>query len=247
MNSNIQAASNTSNNEHSRRVREMFARIASTYDFLNHLLSANIDRIWRRRTRKLMADILARPDAVILDVACGTGDLTLELAKNSAAKVLGLDFCRPMLKIAQGKTTFNKKEVQLIEADAMKMPVADASFDAVTIAFGLRNLADHLAGLKELARILKPGGRLLVLECSKPSSALFRSLYYFYFEKLLPLIGGMVSGSGSAYRYLPDSVRKFPDQKTLAGMMKQVGLINVRYENLTGGIAAIHIAEKPTM
>jgi demethylmenaquinone methyltransferase / 2-methoxy-6-polyprenyl-1,4-benzoquinol methylase len=222
--------------EHARAVRAMFSGIAGRYDLLNHLLSANIDKRWRRKVRQKLEAVLSDPDAVVLDVACGTGDLSIELQRESKAKVIGTDFCRPMLAVAQEKAA----AIPFVEGDAMNLSYADDSFDAVTIAFGLRNLSNFADGLKELHRILKPGGRLVVLEFSSPVVPGFRGLFNFYFAHVLPRIGGLVSGERGAYEYLPDSVSKFPDQKNLAKMFEGTGFSSVEYLNLTGGIAAIH-------
>jgi demethylmenaquinone methyltransferase / 2-methoxy-6-polyprenyl-1,4-benzoquinol methylase len=229
---------------HARAVREMFSGIAGRYDLLNHLLSINIDKRWRRIVRQKLADVLANGDAVVLDVACGTGDLSIELQKHSKAQVIGSDFCHPMLVIANGKTLQDGINVPYVEGDAMSLPFSDASFDAVTIAFGLRNLSNFADGLRELRRILKPAGTLAVLEFSSPVIPGFRQLFDFYFRSVLPRIGGMVSGSRGAYEYLPDSVSKFPDQKALAELMGSVGFSSVEFTNLTGGIAAIHIGRR---
>lgn len=230
--------------EHSRAVREMFAGIANKYDLLNHVLSLNIDKGWRRAVSKELRTKLENPDSLILDVACGTGDLSLELASGGSAKIIGTDFCRPMLQLAVRKAENGKFEIPFIEADALHLGFADNTFDAVTIAFGLRNLADVKSGLKELLRILKPGGMIAVLEFSSPVIPGFRTLFNFYFGRILPRIGGFVSGSHSAYEYLPDSVAKFPNQTRLAEIMSSTGFREVRYRNLTGGIAAIHIGKK---
>ena len=225
---------------HSNAVREMFAGIAGKYDLLNHVLSVNIDKRWRRLVRKSLSDVLANENATVLDVACGTGDLSIELALHANAKVVGTDFCRPMLSIANEKTEKASLPVPYLEADAMQLSFADESFDAVTIAFGLRNLSNFRDGLAELRRILKPGGKLVVLEFSTPLVPGFRSLFNLYFTQILPRIGGMVSGSRGAYEYLPDSVSKFPDQKNLVKIIEETGFADVTYRNLTGGIAAIH-------
>jgi demethylmenaquinone methyltransferase/2-methoxy-6-polyprenyl-1,4-benzoquinol methylase len=229
--------------EHSKAVREMFAGIAGKYDFLNHFLSLNIDRRWRRAVRRELEPILSRRDAVILDVACGTGDLSLELASGSNATVLGTDFCRPMLAIAATKS--REAKIPFVEADAMSLPFPNETFDAVTIAFGLRNLPNWEKGIAELARVLKAAGRLVVLEFSSPAVPGLRRIFNFYFTRILPRIGGAVSGSRGAYEYLPDSVSRFPDQRGLAEMMQRGGLANVEYRNLSGGIAAIHTGSKP--
>jgi demethylmenaquinone methyltransferase/2-methoxy-6-polyprenyl-1,4-benzoquinol methylase len=225
---------------HSHAVKEMFAGIAGRYDLLNHVLSLNIDKRWRRKVRNLLQPILDNENAVVLDVACGTGDLSLELSQNGKARVIGTDFCRPMLAVAQQKNGGVKTAIPYVEADAMQLSFADNSFDAVTIAFGLRNLPNYENGLRELNRILKPGGTLVILECSHPPLPGFRQLYHFYFGRVLPRIGGLVSGSRGAYEYLPDSVSKFPEQKTLVAMMEKAGFSAVKYQNLTGGISAIH-------
>ncbi len=224
-------------------VRAMFAEIAPSYDRLNHLLSLNIDRLWRRFTVNRLKDVLARPDAVALDLCCGTADLALEMEKHS--RVVGCDFCHPMLVIGNQKIAERRaRKAALAEGDALRLPFADASFDAVTIAFGLRNLENVEGGLAEIFRVLKPGGRAAVLECSRPAIPVFRQIYEFYFHHILPRIGALISGSDCAYCYLPASVRAFPDQKRLAGMMREIGYAKVRYHNLTGGIAALHLGER---
>ena len=231
--------------EQARRVREMFATIAARYDLLNHLLSGNVDRRWRRLVAKTLRDILARSDARVLDVACGTGDLSITLLESGKAQILGIDFCRPMLDIAVSKVSKSAFSLPFVEGDALDLPFADRSFEAATIAFGLRNLTSVDAGFKELLRVLKPGGMVAVLEFSKPTVPLLRPLFRIYFTKLLPFAGGLISGSKSAYQYLPDSVSRFPDQKELSNLMRQAGFENVSFRNLTGGIAALHLGTRP--
>ncbi len=230
---------------HSRRVREMFGAIAGRYDLLNHLLSGNIDQRWRRLVTTTLHQRVTEPEARILDVACGTGDLSLALSGDVSAAVVGIDFCRPMLKIASSKGLKRGEPVPFIEGDALALPFRDASFDGTTIAFGLRNLASVEDGLKELLRVLKPGGTVAVLEFSKPRWAVFRGLFNLYFTKLLPVVGGLISGSRGAYQYLPDSVSRFPNQEELASMMKEAGFEEITYQNLTGGIAALHLGQRP--
>jgi demethylmenaquinone methyltransferase/2-methoxy-6-polyprenyl-1,4-benzoquinol methylase len=230
--------------KHSKAVREMFSGIASKYDFLNHLLSVNIDKRWRRLVAKKLRDVLDNPNAKVLDVACGTGDLAIELQKDARAKVFGTDFCRPMLDIAFDKNAKNNASIPYLEADGMNLSVADETFDAVTIAFGLRNFSNWENGLREFHRILKTGGKLVVLEFSTPIVPGFRQAFQFYFSHILPRIGGAVSGSRGAYEYLPDSVSRFPDQKNLVSLMRKIGFSDVEYKNLTGGIAAIHFGVK---
>jgi demethylmenaquinone methyltransferase / 2-methoxy-6-polyprenyl-1,4-benzoquinol methylase len=220
----------------------MFAHIAGRYDLLNHLLSGNTDKRWRKLVAKRLRPVLSSPDARALDVACGTGDLSLALVAATGARVTGLDFCRPMLSHAARKAADEAAAARcaFIEGDALRLPFEDGTFDAVTIAFGLRNLASVEGGLKELLRVLRPGGMACILEFSKPIVPGFSTLFQFYFSRVLPRIGGLISGSSSAYEYLPASVSRFPDQKRLASMMRETGFEEVRYENLTGGIAALH-------
>ena len=231
------------NTEHARRVREMFEGIAGRYDLLNHILSGNVDKRWRRvLTERLSGVGIDRP---VLDVACGTGDLSLELQQAGHTKVVGIDFCRPMLAIASSKVNARNVKIPFIEGDALSLPFDDGSFGLVTIAFGLRNLSSVEHGVKELFRVLEPGGRLAVLEFSKPAGPVLGSLFKIYFSRILPFLGGLISGSRSAYQYLPDSVRRFPDQKQLAALMSDAGFSEISFENLTGGIAALHFGTRP--
>lgn len=225
--------------DHARRVREMFARISSRYDLLNHLLSVNIDKRWRRVTVSKLPPLIP-PGARILDVACGTGDLGIEIFEQTGAEVIGLDFCRPMLDLAKQKAP----RIDFVEGDALRLPFADGTFDAVTIGFGLRNLSSTESGLRELRRILKPGGWAAILEFSQPTARGFRALVSFYYARVLPRFGGFLSGSRSAYEYLPDSISRFPDQEKLADLMRSAGFEEVSFENLTGGIAALHIGRR---
>lgn len=225
-------------------VRAMFGEIAPTYDRLNHVLSVNIDKRWRRLVGKKLADVLARPNAMVLDLCCGTADLTLELSNQAPqAKVIGCDFCHPMLVLGRDKIPA-QSQAKLIEGDALHLPFASESFDAVTNAFGLRNLEHVEGGLHEIHRVLKPGGRVAILEFSRPIVPLLREAFGFYFTKILPRIGALVSGSRQAYTYLPASVSQFPDQKRLAGMMSDAGFVDVNYLNLSAGVAALHLATK---
>jgi demethylmenaquinone methyltransferase/2-methoxy-6-polyprenyl-1,4-benzoquinol methylase len=225
----------------------MFERIAARYDLLNHLLSGNTDKRWRRRVAAVLRAALAgAKGARVLDVACGTGDLALALAAESPARITGIDFCRPMLDIAVRKAARQGCAIPFVEGDALRLPFADATFEAATIAFGLRNLSSVAAGLRELLRVLKPGGRAVILEFSQPVVPGFRALFQFYFTHVLPGIGGVISGSRSAYEYLPDSVSHFPDQQQLAALMRDAGFEQVEYQNLTGGIAAIHTGVRPS-
>jgi len=216
-------------------VRSMFGQVAPRYDLLNHLLSANIDKFWRRRTVERVQPVLVRKDARVLDLCCGTGDLAIALREKASASVLASDFCHPMLTAAQRKTT-----VPLFEADALVLPVAERSFDLITIAFGFRNLANYESGLCELLRVLRPGGMLAILEFSTPPNPIFASFYNFYSNRVLPKIGAALSGASEAYTYLPESVRTFPNAPRLAGMMREAGYKEVAFEHMTLGIVALH-------
>jgi demethylmenaquinone methyltransferase/2-methoxy-6-polyprenyl-1,4-benzoquinol methylase len=221
-------------------VRGMFARVARRYDVANHLLSFNIDRLWRARTVRRVRPMLERPDARVLDICCGTGDLTLALARECRTPVLGSDFCHPMLVAAR-----RKGAAGLFEADALRLPLRDASLDLVTVAFGLRNLSNYRVGLAEMRRVLRPAGMAAILEFSEPPNAGFAALYHFYSRRILPLIGGALSGSREAYTYLPESVRKFPSAEELAKEMRRAGFREVRYERFSGGIVALHLGVTP--
>jgi demethylmenaquinone methyltransferase/2-methoxy-6-polyprenyl-1,4-benzoquinol methylase len=235
-------ASNLGPGGKAARVRSMFAEIAPRYDFLNHALSLNIDKRWRRLVIKRVVDLLQRPGALALDLCCGTADLSIELG--ALAQTFGVDFCHPMLQIGIRKVRRAALPIELIEGDALNVPFADSMFDVVTVAFGLRNVDEPESGLREIYRLLKPGGRCVVLEFSRPQLPVFRNLFHFYFTRLLPRIGKAVSGSNSAYQYLPDSVQAFPGQRELAALMRTVGFSDVRYYNLFGGVASLHRGDK---
>jgi demethylmenaquinone methyltransferase/2-methoxy-6-polyprenyl-1,4-benzoquinol methylase len=224
----------------------MFSGIAPRYDLLNHLLSLSLDRVWRRRTARRFRHLLRRPGARVLDLCCGTGDLALALAKEAgaatgAAGIFGSDFAHAMLLLARKKGG----AIRYFEADALRVPVAEASFDLVTVAFGCRNLANYQAGLAEMFRILKPGGEAGILEFSEPAGRLFGPLYRFYFRRILPAVGGIISGSRESYAYLPSSVRAFPSPDDLRGMLERAGFREARTELWTGGAVALHSARRP--
>jgi demethylmenaquinone methyltransferase / 2-methoxy-6-polyprenyl-1,4-benzoquinol methylase len=227
-----------------RAVRKMFASVAPRYDFLNHLLSLRRDVAWRRATARALRDILARPGSLAVDVCCGTGDLALAFARYSAGHVVGTDFCHPMLTAARQKAAAAGRSVSYLEADTLRLPFGDASLDLIAVAFGFRNLANYRRGLDEMRRALKPGGTLAILEFSRVSTPLLGPLFRFYFRRLLPRIGTLVSGVAGPYQYLPDSVARFPDQEQLAGMMRDAGFASVRYRNFFAGAAALHRGEK---
>jgi demethylmenaquinone methyltransferase/2-methoxy-6-polyprenyl-1,4-benzoquinol methylase len=227
-----------------RTVQKMFAAVAPRYDFLNHFLSLGRDIAWRKHTARALRGILERPGSVVVDLCCGTGDLVLALSEFSAGSVIGADFCHPMLEIAQRKARRSLKSLQFVEADALNLPFRDACLDAVTIAFGLRNLANYGRGIQEMHRVLKPHGILAILEFSRVVWPLFGALFRFYFRRILPRVGTWISGVTGPYQYLPDSVSRFPDQETLGTALRQSKFQNIRYVNFTGGVAALHLAEK---
>jgi demethylmenaquinone methyltransferase/2-methoxy-6-polyprenyl-1,4-benzoquinol methylase len=224
-------------------VRAMFGRVAHRYDLANRLLSFGIDRLWRARTVRRVRPILERPGARVLDICCGTGDLVLALQRACPRPVMGSDFCHPMLVAARGKMAHQRIAPRLFEADALRLPLRDASLDLVTVAFGFRNLANYEDGLREMRRVLRPGGMAAILEFSQPSNALFAALYGFYSGRILPWIGGLLTGSRDAYLYLPESIRKFPSAPTLAHDMRRAGFTKVSYRRFTGGIVALHVGE----
>jgi len=219
-------------------VRGMFGRVAGRYDLLNHLLSANIDRYWRAKTARRVSAVLTRPEAVCLDLCCGTGDLMIALQNRGCSRILGSDFCHPMLRIARAR----RPAAELFEADALCLPLRDSSLDLITVAFGFRNLANYRRGIDEMLRVLKPGGVAAILEFSQPRNRAFAFLYELYSRTILPVIGGLISGSRDAYAYLPESVRKFPSAAELAEQIRSAGFREVRHEPMTGGIVALHIA-----
>jgi demethylmenaquinone methyltransferase/2-methoxy-6-polyprenyl-1,4-benzoquinol methylase len=237
----------TSEQDASRKVREMFTRIAPRYDLLNHLLSGQMDKRWRARAARELRPILSRGDARVLDVCCGTGDLAFSVARAGKARVIGADFSHTMLVRARAKAIAEANgvaPVPFFEADALRLPFADASFDLVTTAFGFRNLANYEAGLREILRVLRPGGSLAILEFAEPAPGLLGDAYRFYCQKVLPKIGGWISGDPAAYAYLPKSVARFFRPAELTELMKQVGYPEVRVVLMMLNSVALHIGVK---
>jgi len=231
------------------RVRDMFRQVAPRYDAMNHLLSLNIDRYWRWRAVRLLQLI---DDSPVLDVCTGTGDLALAIRQRAGERirVVGSDFCGPMLRIAAEKqarlSQSSAPPVAFLEADSQSLPFPDDTFQAVTVAFGLRNVTSTDRGLAEMARVCKPGGQVMVLEFSNPSLPGFRQVYQMYFEHVLPRIGQMLARNDKdAYRYLQKSVGQFPDGQRLADRMTAAGLTQTAYRPLTGGVATIYTGIKP--
>lgn len=229
-------------NDKATEVRAMFSTIAPRYDALNRLLSFGIDRRWRVQAARAALQGGARR---VLDVATGTGDLAFTLAVLSpSAEIVGIDFAEPMLDLARAKAGSRNERIRFEVGDGTRLACPDGSFDAVTIAYGLRNFDDLDAGLREFSRVLRPGGRLVVLEFPPPPGGPFGVLYRWYFTRVLPAIGGLVSGRASAYRYLPASVLAFPAPDELAERMRAAGFEDVRFRLQTFGVSAIHLGEK---
>ena len=240
----------------SRKVREMFTKIAPRYDLLNHLLSLDLDRLWRKRAARRLQPILQHRNARVLDLCCGTGDLALALARLGPASIVGADFSHAMLARARAKSAKSQHlpshsgltappHMPFFEADALRLPFADRSFDLVTTAFGFRNLANYEAGLCEMQRILKPDGTVAILEFTEPPEGFLGNAYRWYFSSVLPRIGGFISGDSAAYMYLPKSVSRFFRPPELANLMTAVGYNSVDFEVWTCGTVALHTAVRP--
>ncbi len=227
------------------RIRGMFAAIAGTYDTLNHVLSLNQDRGWRRFAVEMAG---VRAGDTVLDVCCGTGDLALELSRKvgPGGRAVGTDFCEAMVRLGQGKADEARDPVRLGVADTLRLPFASARFRAVTVGFGIRNVADLRAGIREMARVTAPRGKVAILEFTQPANPLFRFVYYVYFLILLPILGNLVAGGRrNAYGYLPRSVLAFPDRDELARIITDCGLLDVRVHSRTFGIVTVHVGTRP--
>jgi len=226
------------------KIQQMFGAIAPRYDFLNRLLSFGVDRRWRTKAVLLLK---YREGSRILDVATGTGDVALEIALRTpeSVRITGADFCKEMVDLGAMKVAASPyaDRIDLMVAPCEDLPFANDTFDSVTIAFGIRNVVDRKLGLAEMWRVLRPGGRLIILEFSTPRSQLFRQLYYFYFRRLLPVVGGLFSRY-NAYKYLPDSVLEFPSQEEFSHMLVETGFRDVHLHELTFGIATIYVGDK---
>ncbi len=219
-------------------VREMFTAIAPRYDLLNHVLSFNVDKLWWRRTARTFAHILARPGARVLDLCCGTGDMTRALARRATAGVtiIGADFSHAMLQRAAQKHAGSA--MRWLEADALSLPVSDASFDLVVSAFGFRNLANYDAGLREIARVLRPSGEIGILDFSEPRGV-FAPVYRFYLHRILPKIGTLISGMRGPYQYLPASIERFPAPEEMLERMRAAGFQQVSWTPYTFGAVGL--------
>ncbi|MEF3301809.1 demethylmenaquinone methyltransferase [Paenibacillus sp. GYB003] len=232
------------NTNKERFVHSVFESIAHKYDLMNDVLSFRRHKAWRKFTMRQMA---VKPGATALDVCCGTCDWTISLAEASGTgRVVGLDFSRNMLEFGEQKVAKlgYGKQIELIHGNAMALPFDDDTFDCATIGFALRNVPDLTKVLQEMERVVKPGGLVVSLELSKPTWQPFKSIYYFYFRRVLPLIGKLLAKRYEQYKWLPESLVHFPDHKELAGIFRRIGLEDVRAYPLTGGVAALHIGTK---
>jgi len=226
-------------------IRRMFDTIAPTYDRANHLLSFGLDRTWWFRAARALRPILRRPEAVVLDLCCGTGDMTLALYRHRpklGVPILAADFSHNMLSLALPK--FAGRNIVPLEADALHLPLADSSVDLVTFAFGFRNLSSYPAGLRELHRVLRPSGQIAILECNQPS-ALVGKLYNLYFQRILPALGGWISRDRAAYSYLPHSVARFPQPPAMKQLILEAGFTSPTWTSYTLGAAGLYRATKP--
>jgi demethylmenaquinone methyltransferase / 2-methoxy-6-polyprenyl-1,4-benzoquinol methylase len=225
-------------------VRSLFDRIAPRYDFLNHFLSLGFDILWRKKAVSLLKEFEPR---TILDVATGTADLALEACKPPVQKVYGIDLSPGMLEFARDKIRRRGLEhrISVEEGSAEQIRFPDGSFDAVMVAFGIRNFSDLHRGLREMFRVLRPGGAMMILEFSRPRRTPFKQIYAFYFTRILPRLGGVISKSPEAYQYLPSTVQAFPDSDTMMKILMAIGFVGVFQHRLTLGITTVYMAEKP--
>jgi demethylmenaquinone methyltransferase / 2-methoxy-6-polyprenyl-1,4-benzoquinol methylase len=227
-----------------KQVEDMFDRISHRYDLLNHLLSANIDKLWRRNAIRMLRPHKPR---TILDIATGTADFAVAAAQLKPEKITGIDLSEGMLRVGRKKIEKNGMGnfIELLKADSEALPFENDSYDAAIVAFGVRNFENLQKGLREIFRVLKPGGVFIVLEFSMPHNLLFRRFYFFYFSQILPLMGRVISRNNRAYSYLPESVREFPDGKNFTAVLETTGFQNCMIRPLTMGIASIYKAQKP--
>ncbi|MHB1651134.1 MAG: bifunctional demethylmenaquinone methyltransferase/2-methoxy-6-polyprenyl-1,4-benzoquinol methylase UbiE [Desulfitobacteriaceae bacterium] len=227
-------------------VKETFNAIAGHYDLMNTLMSFGMDKGWRRN---VVRHVGAQPGKNILDVCCGTGQMSLELAAavGSQGQVIGVDFSENMLEVARKRKKGSSwsAEIDFWQGDAMALPFPDNSFDGATVGWGLRNLPNLYQGIREMVRVVKPGSKVVSLDMAKPTLPVFKQGYWFYFEKLIPFMGSVFAGKESAYRYLHDSAVQFPSQQELVGVFSECGLIDAKFENLAGGVVAIVEGKKP--
>jgi demethylmenaquinone methyltransferase/2-methoxy-6-polyprenyl-1,4-benzoquinol methylase len=232
------------NGQRAPKVREMFSRIAQRYDLVNDVMSFGLHRRWKRDTVRLATDGARRPTRV-LDLCCGSGDLGFLAEETGAAPVVGADFTLPMLAVAQRRRQAAGSRAGFVEADALTLPFPDAAFDAVVVGYGLRNVADLSAALAEMRRVLAPGGRVAILDFGKPENPFARALYWAYLRAAMPIVGWLFHGDADTYRYIPESLERYPAQRGVERMMRQAGFANARYENRLLGTMGINLGEAP--
>jgi len=230
--------------ERAPKVREMFSRIARRYDLVNDVMSVGLHRRWKRETVRLAVDEARRP-ARVLDLCCGSGDLGFLAEELGGARVTGADFTLPMLAVARQRRQARRSRSTFVQADAMKLPFPDGSFDAVVVGYGLRNVADLAAALAEMRRVLAPGGRLAVLDFGKPDIPVVRALYSAYLRAAMPVIGWLFHGDADTYRYIPESLERYPAQRGVERMMREAGFADARHENRLFGAMGINLGEAP--
>lgn len=228
--------------ERAPKVRAMFSRLAERYDLVNDVMSFGMHRHWKRETVRLALDG-RNPRPRVLDLCCGTGDMTFAAARTGAARVVGADFTIPMLAVAKRRARAEKTRPDYVAADALRLPFRDGSFDAITVGYGLRNIADPRLALSEMRRVLAPGGRAVILDFGKPDNPVARGLYYGYLRTMMPAVGLVFHGDHETYSYIPDSLERYPAQRGVEEMMRQVGFANVRYEDRLLGTMGLNIGE----
>ncbi len=229
--------------ERAPRVREMFSRIAGRYDLVNDVMSLGLHRRWKRETVRLALQGAPRTPRA-LDLCCGSGDMSF-LAEEHEAAVTGADFTLPMLAVARRRKLSEARKSAFVQADALDLPFPDGTFDAITVGYGLRNIADLRAALAEMRRVLAPGGRVAILDFGKPANPVVRALYFVYLRAAMPIIGWLFHGDPDTYRYIPESLERFPAQRGVEPMMRDAGFDNARHENRLLGAMGINLGEAP--
>ena len=230
--------------ERAPKVREMFTRLAERYDLVNDVMSFGMHRKWKRETVRLALDG-RRSAARLLDLCCGTGDMCFDAAELGASSIVGADFTLPMLGVARRRARSAAGHLELVAADALRLPFRDGSFDAITVGYGLRNIADPRLALAEMRRMLAPGGRVVILDFGKPDNPLAAALYNGYLRTMMPAVGWIFHRDPQTYSYIPDSLERFPAQRGVETMMQEVGFANVRYENRLLGTMGLNVGEAP--
>jgi demethylmenaquinone methyltransferase/2-methoxy-6-polyprenyl-1,4-benzoquinol methylase len=227
------------------KVREMFSRLAKRYDLVNDVMSFGMHRKWKREAVRLALDGIARRPARVLDLCCGTGDMSFLAEELGASSVVGADFTVPMLSVARRRAREERRRPAFTAADALRLPFRDGVFDAITVGYGLRNVADPGAALREMRRVLAPSGRAVVLDFGKPDNPLARSLYFAYLKTMMPAVGWIFHGDPETYLYIPASLERYPAQRGVENLMRDAGFANVRYENRLLGTMGLNIGEAP--